>query len=35
MSISFSCELTAPHTEALLVFLDDLLGDNEAYKLKF
>jgi len=34
MSIRFSCELTDPHTEALLLFLDDLLGDNEAHKLQ-
>ena len=29
-----SCELTDPHTEALLLFLDDLLGDNEAHKVQ-
>lgn len=34
MSIHFSCELTDPHTEALLTFLDELLGDNEAHKIQ-
>jgi len=33
MAIRFSCEVTDPHTEALLLFLDDLLGDNEEHKL--
>jgi len=32
--IRFSCEVTDPHTEALLRFLDDLLGDNETHKLE-
>jgi hypothetical protein len=34
MSIQFYCELTDPHTEALLLFLEDLLGDNEVHKLE-
>ena len=33
MPIRFSVELTDPHTEALLIFLEDQLGDNEAHKL--
>jgi len=34
MSIKFSCELTDPHTESLLRFLEDILGDNDAHKLE-
>jgi hypothetical protein len=34
MAIRFTCEVSDPHTEALLRFLDDLLGNNEAHKLE-
>jgi hypothetical protein len=34
MSIRFSLELTDPHTENLLRYLDDALGDNYAHKLE-
>jgi hypothetical protein len=34
MSIRFTCELADPHTESLLLFLEELLGDNEEHKLQ-
>jgi hypothetical protein len=34
MSIRFSVELTDPHTENLLRYLEDALGDNYAHKLE-
>ncbi len=34
MAISFSCKVNDPHTESLLLFLEDLLGDNEEHKLE-
>jgi hypothetical protein len=34
MPIRFTCEVTDPHTEALLRFLEDLMGDNEAHKME-
>lgn len=33
MSIRFSCEVTDPHTENLLRYLESVFGDNEAHKL--
>ena len=34
MSIRFSMEVADPHTENLLRYLDDALGDNAAHKLE-
>ena len=34
MSIRFSVELNDPHTEALLRYLEDVLGDNYVHKLE-
>jgi hypothetical protein len=34
VSIRFSCELTDPHTENLLRYLEDTLGDNYVHKLE-
>lgn len=34
MPIRFTCEVTDPHTENLLRYLEETLGDNEVHKLE-
>lgn len=34
MSICFTVEVDDPHTENLLRYLEDALGDNQAHKLE-